>query len=124
MNLEKKLDDSPTALLISEYVELAIRNRQCREELTWFNNKGEFLNRHPILKGEDFHREMRQLLLANPDEFMNKLTNVKQNIARYKSYLKNKKKANELQHNQSLLEHWQNRLEIMTSILKDRIYER
>ena len=122
--MEQKLDSSPTAQLVAEYVELSIRNRQCREELTSYNNKGKFLNEHPILKTEDLHKEMKELLLSNPDEFMNRLANVKQNIARYKSYLKNKKKQKNLENNQAHLEHWQNKLDVMTSILKDQLYER
>ncbi len=124
LDLEKKLDDSPTAQMVAEYVELSIRNRQCREELTAFNNRGKFLNEHPILKTEDLYKEMTELLLSNPDEFMNRLTNVKQNIARYKSWMKNKKRQKDLQSNKTHLEHWQNKLEVMTSILKDRLYER
>lgn len=124
LDLEKKLDDSPTAQMVAEYVELSIRNRQCREELTAFNNRGKFLNEHPILKTEDLYKEMTELLLSNPDEFMNRLTNVKQNIARYKSWIKNKKRQKDLQSNKTHLEHWQNKLEVMTSILKDRLYER
>lgn len=124
LDLEKKLDDSPPAQMVAEYVELSIRNRQCREELTAFNNRGKFLNEHPILKTEDLHKEMTELLLSNPDEFMNRLTNVKQNIARYKSWIKNKKRQKDLQSNKTHLEHWQNKLEVMTSILKDRLYER
>lgn len=124
LDLEKKLDDSPTAQMVAEYVELSIRNRQCREELTALNNRGKFLNEHPILKTEDLYKEMTELLLSNPDEFMNRLTNVKQNIARYKSWIKNKKRQKDLQSNKTHLEHWQNKLEVMTSILKDRLYER
>ncbi len=124
VELEKKLDDSPTAQIVADYVELSIRNRQCREELTAFNNRGKFLNEHPILKTEDLHKQMTELLLSNPDEFMNRLTNVKQNIARYKSYINNKKRQKDLQNNKAHLEHWQNKLDVMTSILKDRIYER
>ena len=124
VKLEKELDTSPTAQMVAEYAELSIRNRQCREELTAFNNKGLFLNEHPILKTEDLHKQMTELLLSNPDEFMNRLTNVKQNIARYKSYINNKKKQKNLQNNKAHLEHWQNKLDVMTSILKDRIYER
>lgn len=124
VELEKKLDDSPTAQIVADYVELSIRNRQCREELTAFNNRGKFLNEHPILKTEDLHKQMTELLLSNPDEFMNRLTNVKQNIARYKSYINNKKRQKDLQKNKAHLEYWQNKLDVMTSILKDRIYER
>lgn len=124
VELEKKLDDSPTAQIVADYVELSIRNRQCREELTAFNNRGKFLNEHPILKTEDLHKQMTELLLSNPDEFMNRLTNVKQNIARYKSYINNKKRQKDLQNNKAHLEYWQNKLDVMTSILKDRIYER
>ena len=123
VELEKKLDDSPTAQIVADYVELSIRNRQCREELTAFNNRGKFLNEHPILKTEDLHKQMTELLLSNPDEFMNQLTNVKQNIARYKSYINNKKRQKDLQNNKAHLEHWQNKQDVMISILKDRIYE-
>lgn len=124
MELEQKLDNNPNAQMVAEYVELSIRNRQCREELTSCNNKGKFLNQHPILKTEDLHKEMKELLMSNPDEFMNRLTNVKQNIARYKSYLKNKKKQKDIESNKAHLEHWQNKLDVMTSILKDQLYER
>lgn len=124
MELEKKLDTEPTAQMVADFAELSIRNRQCREELTSFNNKGVFLNEHPILKADNFHKEMTELLLSNPDEFMNRLTNIKQNIARYKSWINNKKRQKDLQNNKTHLEHWQNKLEIMTSILKDRLYER
>lgn len=124
MELEKKLDTEPTAQMVADFAELSIRNRQCREELTSFNNKGVFLNEHPILKADNFYKEMPELLLSNPDEFMNRLTNVKQNIARYKSWINNKKRQKDLQNNKTHLEHWQNKLEIMTSILKDRLYER
>lgn len=124
MELEKKLDTEPTAQMVADFAELSIRNRQCREELTSFNNKGVFLNEHPILKADNLYKEMTELLLSNPDEFMSRLTNVKQNIARYKSWINNKKRQKDLQNNKTHLEHWQNKLEIMTSILKDRLYER
>lgn len=124
VDMEKQLDNSPTPEMVAEYAELSIRNRQCREELTSFNNKGKFLNEHPILKTDDLHKQMTELLLSNPDEFMNRLTNVKQNIARYKSLIKNKKKQKDLQNNKAHLEHWQNKLDVMTSILKDKLYER
>lgn len=118
------MDASPTGPMIAEYVELSIRNRQCREELTSFNNHGKFLNLHPILKTDDLYRQMQELLMSNPDEFMNRLTNVKQNIARYKSYINNKKKQKHMQNNKDHLAHWQDKLEVMTSILKDKLYER
>lgn len=124
MELEKKLDAEPTAQMVADYAELSIRNRQCREELTSFNNRGKFLNEHPILKTDNFHKEMAELLLSNPDEFMNRMANVKQNIARYKSWINNKNRQEDLQNNKAHLEHWQNKLEVMTSILKDRLYER
>ena len=124
VDMEKQLDNSPTPEMVAEYAELSIRNRQCREELTAFNNKGKFLGVHPILKTDDLHKQMTELLLSNPDEFMNRLTNVKQNIARYKSLIKNKKKQKDLQNNKAHLEHWQNKLDVMTSILKDKLYER
>lgn len=124
MELEKKLDAEPTAQMVADFAELSIRNRQCREELTSFNNKGVFLNEHPILKADGFYKEMTELLLSNPEEYMSRLTNVKQNIARYKSYINNKKKQKDLQSNKAHLEHWENKLEVMTSILKDRLYER
>lgn len=124
VELEKKLDAEPTAQMVADYAELSIRNRQCREELTSFNNRGKFLNEHPILKTDNFHKEMAELLLSNPDEFMNRMANVKQNIARYKSWINNKNRQEDLQNNKAHLEHWQNKLEVMTSILKDRLYER
>lgn len=124
MDLERRIDLSPTAEMIAEYVELSIRNRQCREELTSYNNSGKFLCRHPILLTDNLYREMTELLLSHPDEFMKKMSAARLNIARYQSYVNNKDKSDALSQNQASLEKWQNRLDVMTAIFKEHIYER
>lgn len=119
--IEREIDNNPTELKISDFVELSIRNRLCREELTSFNNKGHFLGQHPIIAENKFHKEMSELLKNNPDEFMRKLKNAQLNIGRYSSYIRDPRKRAAVDTNTEKLNHWQFKLNIMSSILKDSL---
>lgn len=122
--IDSTLDDNPTEDAIAEMVELDIRNRICREELTSFNNKGKWLNKHPLFNSNNEHNKLTKLLLQNPGGFMDKYNQVKGNITRYKSYLQSKKYTKE-QHErqQQLLDGYVDKENLMADILQAQIYE-
>lgn len=86
--LDKQLSEKPTPEAVAMMAELRIRNLQAFDELQSFNDKGRFLNKHPLLFGRSEFSKLIDLLRRDPAEFLRKHKNVLDNIKRYKAYLK------------------------------------
>ena len=86
--LDEQLDKKPTETAVKELAELRIRNLQAFDELQSFNDKGKFLNKHPLLSARSEFSVLQKLLKTNPTEFLHRHKNVLDNIKRYKAYLK------------------------------------
>lgn len=95
VEIDKIIDNKPTAKLVQEFAELRIRNLQAFRELESYNSTGEFLNRHPIVAHFSTRQQLEQMLRENPDKFLEEYSNTRENVKRYKSYLNNKKRTEE-----------------------------
>jgi len=116
------LDDQTNLAL--EMVNLKIRNQHAHQELEAFNNTGKFIYKHPLTVNTRYKQtqkdELRELKEKKPDEFLNLITNLKQNIRRIQSNI-NKKKYKDEQEHQSWLENIHNaklRLQIIIELMK------
>lgn len=119
--IDELLDNTPTVNLISEMVELGIRNRLCFEELMKFNDSGKFKNKHPLLLLDKQRLELVKLLENNLNEFLEEYRSSANNIVRYKSYLsKNKDEAKLEQYRNIIKKHEDNILNI-TQLLKEYV---
>lgn len=118
--LDAKLDNKPTVEAVKRIVELRIRNILVFRELAEYNNKGVFLFKHPLIRQYTVRMELINLLRKKPDAFLEEYGNCKNNVARYSSYLnrKNKSQSQEEKWKENLKRH-EERLELITSILKD-----
>lgn len=86
--LDKQLEEKPTPQAVAMMAELRIRNLQAFAELQSFNDKGKFLNKHPLLFGRSEFSKLLELLRKDPAEFLRRHKNVLDNVKRYKAYLK------------------------------------
>lgn len=86
--LDEQLDKKPTETAVKELAELRIRNLQAFDELQSFNDKGKFLNKHPLLSAKSEFSVLQKLLKTNPTEFLHRHKNVLDNIKRYKAYIR------------------------------------
>ncbi len=92
VELDQVLDTQPTKEAVIEMAETRIRNLQAHRELENYNNKGQFLNKHPLLNTYSLREELKELLAKNSAEFLEQYARVKENVKRYTSYLKNPKR--------------------------------
>lgn len=79
----------------ADLVETMIINKLAWEELTNYNNNGDFLWKHPILAEKKTQKEFLELKSQNPEAFCNVIENINRNIRRYKTYLKKQKYKDE-----------------------------
>jgi hypothetical protein len=119
--IDALLDTQPE--LAREMIEYDHRNRQAHKELQLYNDHKTFLYKHPIVSHrkayEEQFAELYELKRANPNTFINEITNVTQNIRRIQSNL-NKQKYKSTEEKQS----WEqnlSRAEIRKKILEEVI---
>lgn len=95
--LEKELGDNECApsVLLGKIVQKSIRHELCISELVNFDRRGKFIGKHPLIGEETEADRVRKLLRENPEEFLQEYANVRQNIARYSSFLKSKSRSDE-----------------------------
>lgn len=93
--LEEELGDNECApsVLLGKIVQKSIRHELCISELTNFDRRGKFIGKHPLIGEETEADRVRKLLRENPEEFLQEYANVRQNIARYSSFLKSKSRT-------------------------------
>jgi len=106
-------------------VETAIRNELCFQELRCFNDKGEFLGKHPLVVDGDELSDLRKKLLSDPEGFLQESKNVELNITRYTSYLASDKYTEEQKARyREMLDIHRHRKELIQNVLKETIYAR
>ncbi|MBA7577261.1 hypothetical protein ES708_19108 [subsurface metagenome] len=105
VEIDKILDNKPTAANVRRLAELRIRNILCFRELQFFNACGKWKNKHPLLSQYSLRSELVRLRKNDPKEFMKRYFNANYNISRYQSFL-NRKKINENERRK-----WQKQLE-------------
>lgn len=95
--LEKELGDNECApsVLLGKIVQKSIRHELCISELMNFDRRGKFIGKHPLVGKETEADHIRKLLRENPEDFLQEYANVRQNIARYSSFLKSKSRTSE-----------------------------
>lgn len=95
--LEKELgyNECAPAGLLGKIVQKSIRHELCISELTSFDRRGKFMGKHPLIGEETEADRIRKLLRENPEEYLQEYANVRQNIARYTSFLKSKSRTTE-----------------------------
>ena len=81
--LDSKLDNSPSNNDIQEFAEKRIQNLICFKELRHYNDTGEFLFEHPILRLNKDFEELTALWKSDKPDFIRKRANCENNIRRY-----------------------------------------
>lgn len=124
VSLDKIIDQEPTKDIVKRLAELRIRNLLCFKELGTYNGTGKFLLEHPLIRHFSLRCELENMLVRNPDQFLEEYRNVANNVSRYRSYLNgdkaDKKKADSWK--QQLKKH-QERENLMKDILTDQRHE-
>lgn len=120
LELDKLLDTEPTTEYVTEMAETRIRNLQCVRELQNFNDKGKFVNKHPLLNTYSLRGELQELLSNNPVEFLNQYANTRENVKRYKSRLNSPKRADKRDSDQLNLNKHQEKEKVMKEVLAGR----
>jgi len=77
--------------VLAEMVETSIRSELCFQELRHFNDRGEFLGKHPFIAQKDERAQVLQLLRTDPDAYFEARKNLELNISRYSSQINGKK---------------------------------
>ncbi len=88
--IESQLTDPADSDTIDEFVEKSIRLELCFSELRHFNDKGEFLGKHPFISQKTKRDHIKETLSSDPDKYFDERKNVELNITRYSSLLKKK----------------------------------
>lgn len=120
LELDKLLDEKPTTELVTELAETAIKNKQSARELQSFNDKGIFLNKHPLLTAYSLHTELKELLSSNPQEFLEQYANTRENVKRYKSRLNSPKRTDKREADTLNLQKHQEKERLFKEILSNR----
>jgi len=120
VEIDAIIDNKPTATRVQELAELRIRNIQAFRELQNYDNTGEFLNRHPLVAHFSTRIQLQQLLKDNPDSFLEEYANCRENVKRYRSFLKNKRRSAEQKDKDKInLKKHQDRESLMKEILSE-----
>lgn len=121
VEIDKIIDQKPTIGRVKELAELRIRNLQAFRELEEYNNTGKFVNKHPLVKHFSIHEQLMEMLRDNPGTFLKEYANTRENVKRYKSFLKRKGRDPEQKKKdaKNLQKHTE-REELMTNILSEQ----
>jgi len=92
-NIDAVIDSEPTEKRIIDLVEYRNRNLLAFKELKTFNDKGKWLNKHPLLSQYSIRFKFEKLLKEKPDKFLDEYARINSYVSRYKSYLKNDKRS-------------------------------
>lgn len=93
--IDAVIDAEPTEDRIIDLAELRNRNLLAFKELKSYNDKGKFMNKHPLLTQHSIRAKYAELLIKNSAEFLAEYANVSNNVSRYSSFLKNDKRTPE-----------------------------
>lgn len=119
VELDRLIDSHPTEKAVADLAELRIRNLQCFAELQLFNDTGKFRHDHPLIRQYSVIAELEELLRRNPELFLEEYSNVRNNVARYRSYLnRDKKDKHKAEAWKAQLNKHEEREKLMKEILK------
>lgn len=117
--LDEQLDKKPTEFAVKELAELRIRNLQAFDELQSFNDKGKFLNKHPLLSARSEFSVLQKLLKTNPTEFLHRHKNVLDNIKRYKAYIRREDRKGQRAADKTSLEKYEEKDRMFRMVLEE-----
>lgn len=118
--IDPVIDKNPTEQRIIDLAELRNRNLLAFKELKTFNDKGKWLNKHPLLRNFSIKTKYSELLRKNPTDFLAEYTNTANNVNRYKSFLNNKDRSpNQHEKDRDNLKKHYEREEIMREVLEE-----
>lgn len=117
--LDEQLDKKPTETAVKELAELRIRNLQAFDELQSFNDKGKFLNKHPLLSARSEFLVLQKLLKTNPTEFLHRHKNVLDNIKRYKAYIRREDRMGQRAADKTNLEKYEEKDRMFRMVLEE-----
>jgi hypothetical protein len=117
--LDAELDQSPTEEKVKDLAELRIRNLQCFAELKSLNNTGRFRFDHPLLEHYNEKNELKELHDTNPMEFLKQYANCKNNIIRYRGYLKRKDRKEKTTSDKAHLTRWKSLEQVFKIIMEE-----
>lgn len=120
--IDAVIDEKPTEKRVRDLAELGVRNRMCFRELQNYNDTGQWLNRHPLLKHHSLHTQMRKLLQTDRGAFLSEYAKTNGYVSRYRSYINNSGRT-AAQHDKdkrNLLKHTE-REQIMKEVLDESI---
>lgn len=117
--LDELLDKRPTDIAVKEMAELRIRNLQAFDELQSFNDKGKFLNKHPLLSARSEFSVLLRLLKTDPAEFLHRHKNVLDNIKRYKAYIRRKDRVGQRMKDKANLEKYREKERLFRMVLEE-----
>lgn len=60
----------------------------CFQELRNFNDRGEFLGKHPFIAQRTERERVEQVLRENPTAFLDEMKNIEGNVSRYGSHVR------------------------------------
>ncbi|WP_319502562.1 hypothetical protein [uncultured Draconibacterium sp.] len=95
LEIDAVIDNKPTKALVKELAELRIRNLLCFRELEALNENGKFLYKHPLIRNYSERVKLETMFREDPDRFLDEFGNTRENVKRYTSFLKNKKRSPE-----------------------------
>ena len=117
--LDKALDDKPTARQVALMAETRIRNLLCFRELETFNKSGTWMYKHPLIIHRSERYSLVELYKRNPERFLKEYANCAHNVKRYTSYLKNETRKHRRKADRALLRNHQERQVIFENILAE-----
>ena len=93
--IDAVIDNEPTEQRIFDLVELKNRNILAFRELKNFNDKGKWVNKHPLLVQNSIRAKYKQLLEKEPAKFLQEYANTANNVSRYTSFTNSKSRSEE-----------------------------
>lgn len=93
--IDAVIDSKASKSLVKELAELRIRNLLCFRELEALNNTGKFLYKHPLIRNYSERVQLESMFREDPGRFLDEFSNARENVKRYSSFLKNKKRSQE-----------------------------
>lgn len=118
--IDAVIDDEPTEQRIIDLAELRNRNILSFRELRYFNDKGKWLGKHPLITHNKLRMDFQKLLKEDTAGFLAEFTNTANNVSRYTSFLNNNKRSpNQHEKDAKNFKKHQERERIMREVLED-----
>ena len=118
--IDAVVDKDPTEQRIINLAELKNRNILAFNELRYFNDKGKWKNKHPLIVHQSIRNKYQELLKEDTSGFLAEFTNTANNVSRYQSFLNNEKRSpNQHEKDRENLKKHAEREAIMREVLEE-----